>query len=103
MLSVQGSLPGGTTVAADHSKAMKAEMEFEGILLNNLLGGLERAFTTLPGKDEDHSTQAYSGFAMQALASGLAESGGIGIGRLIAKALEKRNENTAPKINDQNR
>ena len=103
MLSVQSSLPGGTTVAADHSKAMKAGMEFEAILLNNLLGGLERAFTNLPGKKEDHSTEAYGGFALQALASGLAESGGIGIGRLIAKALEKRNENTAPQIVELNR
>src|SRR5579864_2518039 len=103
MLSVQSSLPAVTTAAPDHSKTMKAGMEFEAILLNSLLGGLEHAFTNLPGKKEDHSTEAYSGFAMQAMASGLAESGGIGIGRLIAKALEKRNENTAPKINDQNR
>ena len=103
MLSVESSLPGGTTAAAVHSKAMKAGMEFEAILLNNLLGGLERAFTNLPGKKEDHSTEAYSGLAMQALASGLAESGGIGVGRLIAKALDKRSQNTAPKINGQNR
>ena len=92
MLPVQSSLPAVKTAAAAPSKAAKAGMEFEGILLNNLLAGLERAFTTLPGKNEDHSTQAYSGFAMQALASGLAESGGIGIGRLIAKALDKRNK-----------
>jgi Rod binding domain-containing protein len=103
MLSVQSSLPAASPSAADLSKTMKAGMQFEAILLNSLLGGLERAFTNLPGKKEDHSTEAYSGFAMQALASGLAESGGIGVGRLIAKALDRRSENTAPQTNDPNR
>lgn len=68
-------------------KLRKAGMQFEAILLNKVLGDLEHAFTSLPGKKEDHATEAYGGFAMQALASGLAEAGGIGIGAIIAKAL----------------
>ena len=83
-------------------KIKKAGAQFEAILLNNLLGGLERAFTDLPGKKADNSARAYSGLAMQALSSGLAEHGGIGIGRLIAQALSKHEAGTTVKIKPPN-
>ncbi len=73
-----------------HGKALKAGTQFEAVLLNNVLGAVEQAFTRLPGSHERHSTEAYSGLAMQTLASRLAEGGGIGVGRLLTKALEKR-------------
>jgi Rod binding domain-containing protein len=73
-----------------HQKALKAGAQFEAVLLNNVLGAVEQAFTRLPGSPERDSTEAYSGLAMQELASKLAEGGGIGIGRMLAKALEKR-------------
>jgi Rod binding domain-containing protein len=103
MVSLHTTSPNPAPAAADHSKAVKAGAEFEAILLNNLLGGLERAFTNLPGKKEDHSTEAYSGLAMQALTSGLAENGGIGVGRLITQSLNEHTENSAGRINNQNR
>jgi len=72
------------------AKIKRAGTQFEAILLNNVLGDLERAFTTLPGKKANDSAQAYSGFAMQALASVLADKGATGIGGLIERALSKR-------------
>lgn len=81
-----------STVALEKSadsKLKKAGAQFEAILLNNVLGDLERAFTSLPGKPADNSSQAYRGFAMQALAGGLADKGGVGIGKLIERALTK--------------
>lgn len=88
MIAVQGA-PAVSAEAAD-LKIRKAGARFEGILLNKVWGDLERAFTDLPGKKADQSTEAYSGFAMQALASGLADAGGIGLGRIIASALAKQ-------------
>ncbi len=87
---------------AKTAKAAKAEhagMEFEAVLLNTVLGSLERSFSHLPGGKEDHATEGYSGLAMQALTSGLARSGGIGLGRLIAKELLKNpnQDHTVPK------
>jgi Rod binding domain-containing protein len=73
-----------------HEKVRKAGAQFEAVLLNNVLGAVEQTFTRLPGSPERDSTEAYSGLAMQALTSKLAEGGGIGIGRLLTKALEER-------------
>jgi Rod binding domain-containing protein len=95
-LNVIGSTVAGDTPAESmNAKITKAGTQFEAILLNNVLGDLERAFTDLPGKKEDNSSQAYSSFAMQGLASGLAQAGGIGIGRMIAKALARHTEPSA--------
>jgi len=77
------------TTDPQHAKALKAGAQFEAVLLNNVLGAVERAFTRLPGGHELHSSEAYSGLAMQTLASKLAEGGGVGLGRLLTKALEK--------------
>ena len=73
-----------------HAKALKAGAQFEAVLLNNVFGAVEQTFTRLPGSHEHHSTEAYSGLAMQTLASKLAEGGGIGLGRLLTSALQKR-------------
>ena len=87
MAAIQGASPAGAAQQSADVKIRRAGAQFEAILLNKVLGDLEHAFTDLPGKKEDHSTQVYSGFAMQALASGLADAGGIGLGRMVGKAL----------------
>jgi Rod binding domain-containing protein len=78
-------------------KACRAGAQFEAVLLNNVLGGVERAFTELPGGHKEHSTEVYSGLAMQALTSALADQGGIGLGKLIAGALIQRSGEDAEK------
>jgi hypothetical protein len=75
-------------------RAVQAGRQFEAVLLNLVFGNLERAFSQLPGGKVEHATEAYAGLGMQALTSGVAEAGGIGISRLITRALEKREVRT---------
>ncbi|HZR63996.1 MAG TPA: hypothetical protein VFA85_02555 [Terriglobales bacterium] len=84
------AVPPSSAAPADEmvaAKARKAGAQFEGILLNMVLGDLERAFTALPGRSEDAVNKSYSGFAMETLTSGLAERGGVGVGAFIARSL----------------
>jgi Rod binding domain-containing protein len=69
------------------AKAMKAGAQFEAILLNTVLGDLQRTFSDLPGATEDDIIKSYDGFGIEALTSSLAAGGGIGLGAFIAKAL----------------
>lgn len=78
----------------DQARAFKAGAQFEAILLNTVFSDLERTFSQLPGETRDAVSKSYDGFAMEALSSGLARNGGIGLGGFIAKALlahEKKN------------
>lgn len=75
--------------AAISAKAQKAGAEFEGVLLNIVLGAVERSFSELPGAKVQQEDQAYNGLGMQALTSGLARARGIGLGKMIASALEQ--------------
>jgi Rod binding domain-containing protein len=83
-------IAGGTSGAETlQTKTHKAGEQFEAVLLNMVLGGVERSFAQLPGSKIEHATEAYSGMGMQALSSSLARAGGIGIAAMIAKALSK--------------
>jgi len=72
------------------SKPNKAGAEFEALLLDMVLGPVQRSFTHLPGGKEEHANKAYSGLAMQALTADLAQHGGMGLGRIISSALNAR-------------
>jgi peptidoglycan hydrolase FlgJ len=79
------------TPAAEHArKITKAAHEFEAVLLNTLLGPLEKSFSSLPGKAHDAVSDNYQSLAMQAMASSLAAKGGLGIAEMIVKSLSKR-------------
>jgi Rod binding domain-containing protein len=79
-----------TPSSPEREKALQAGTQFEAVLLNSLMGSLEHSFSHLPGgKKEDQASESYGGMAMQALTSGLARSGGIGVGKIIAAALLK--------------
>ena len=72
-------------------KIDKGSKEFEAILVGNWLQQAEQSFATLPGTDDDDDKDVASGqimsFGVQALSKSLAASGGIGIGKMIAKAM----------------
>jgi Rod binding domain-containing protein len=72
------------------AKIDKGSKEFEAILVGSWLQQAEQSFTSLPGADDDNkdvaSDQVMS-FGVQALSTSLAASGGIGIGKMIAKAM----------------
>ncbi len=79
---------GPTAAPLERARAVQAGMQFEAVLLNTALGSLEHSFSHLPGgKEEDHASEGYSSMAMQALTSGMARSGGMGIGKIITEAL----------------
>ena len=81
---------------AEHArKITKAAHEFEAVLLNSLLGPLEKTFSSLPGKEADTVSDNYHSMGMQALASALAAKGGVGIAAMVVKSLSKRNSTTA--------
>jgi Rod binding domain-containing protein len=80
-----------STPAAEHArKITKAAHDFEAVLLNTLLGPLERTFASLPGKQADAESENYQSLGMQALSSSLAAKGGLGIADMIVKSLSKR-------------
>ena len=77
------------------ARTQKAGAEFEAVLLNTVFGAIERSFSKLPGTKLQQKTEAYNGLGMQALTSGLARAGGIGIGKIISSALEKTETHAA--------
>ena len=88
-----------TSAAAlpEQARTLQAGMQFEAVLLNTVLGSLEHSFSHLPGgKEEDHASEGYRSMAMQALTSGLACSGGIGLGKMIAEELLKNSARQSP-------
>jgi Rod binding domain-containing protein len=72
------------------ARADKAGAQFEAILLNMVFGELQRTFSQLPGAARDAVSKSYDGFGIEALTSGMARSGGIGLGAFIAKGLLKQ-------------
>jgi Rod binding domain-containing protein len=75
----------------DDAKIEKGSKEFEAILLGTWLQQAEQSFTTLPGTDDEDDKDVASdqvmSFGVQALSTALAASGGIGISKMIAKAM----------------
>ena len=83
-------------VEDQHSrKIAKAAHDFEAVLLNTLLGPLEKTFASLPGKETDATSDNYQSLGIQALASGLAAKGGVGIAAMIVKSLSRRDNAAA--------
>jgi Rod binding domain-containing protein len=76
----------------ENARTVKAAQDFEAVLLNAAFADLEAAFTNLPGKPLSSSTKAYDGIAMQALSSGLARGGGIGLGVFVRQWLDGHQE-----------
>jgi Rod binding domain-containing protein len=79
---------------SDDAKIEKGSREFEAILMGSWLQQAEESFATVPGTDEDEDPgkgQMMS-LGVQQLATSLAASGGIGIGKMIAKAMHANAE-----------
>lgn len=75
--------------ASDDAKIEKGAKEFEAILVGGWLQQAEQSFATVPGADddEDPGKDQMMSLGVQQLATSLAASGGIGIGKMIAKAM----------------
>ena len=86
--------------ASDDAKIEKGAREFEAILVGSWLQQAEQSFATVPGTDADQDPggEQMMSLGVQQLATSIAASGGIGIGKMIAKAMHAN----ADKANAQN-
>lgn len=77
--------------AGDNKKIDKAALDFESILMNNLLQGAQESFAKVPGTDEEEESDSggaqFMSMGMQSLSTALAGGGGIGIAKMISKQL----------------
>jgi len=73
----------------DKARIEKASQQFEAMLLGTWLKEAEKSFSSLPGSDSDDATKdQMMSFGVQSLAQSMAANGGIGIGKMIAQAME---------------
>lgn len=71
------------------SRIEKASQQFEAMLLGTWLKEAEQSFSVLPGGDDsDAAQQQMMSLGVQSLAQSMAANGGIGIGKMIAHAME---------------
>jgi Rod binding domain-containing protein len=76
--------------ASDDAKIEKGATEFEAVLVGSWLQQAEQSFATVPGADDDEDAgqrDQVMSLGIQSLSTSLAASGGIGIGKMIAKAM----------------
>lgn len=83
----------------DDAKIAKGAKEFEAILVGSWLQQAEQSFATLPGAedDQDPGRDQMMSLGVQTLSTSIAASGGIGIAKMIAKAMHA----AADKVNAQ--
>lgn len=85
-VSLAASLPRMTTASPPQGKGEKAARDFEAILLTSLMDSLQKTFSGV-AEDPTPGASDYRLMGTQALASAIAERGGIGIARLILSHL----------------
>jgi Rod binding domain-containing protein len=73
----------------DDKKIEKGAKEFEAILVGSWLQQAEQSFATLPGAedDQDPGRDSMMSLGVQTLSTSMAASGGIGIAKMVAKAM----------------
>lgn len=87
---------------SEDSKIKRSASEFESILLGTWLQSAEQSFASVPGSDEDEDQDPckgqYQNFAIQAVATAITKSGGLGIAPMIASSLSRsqHSSETAP-------
>jgi peptidoglycan hydrolase FlgJ len=80
---------------SDPAKLARTAHQFEAVLLNQLFGSLEHSFSTLGKDDSADGADQYRYLGMQALATSIAGSGGIGIAGMIIRSLNQREQHSA--------
>jgi len=74
-----------------HQKIQKAAQEFEGMLLSALWKSMgEDLKDSLGNSDGDSAGSSFVDMGLQAASAAMAKSGGIGIGRMLMKSLDKQ-------------
>jgi len=73
----------------DDAKIDKSSQQFEAILVGTWLNEAQQSFATVPGGDTDRDSggEQMMSLGVQSLSTSLAASGGLGIGKMVAKAM----------------
>lgn len=74
------------------AKIDKGAKDFEAMLLGSWLQQAEQSFATVPGAEDDDDAgnrDQMMSFGVQSLAQSMANSGGIGIAKMIAQAMHR--------------
>ena len=77
----------GSSSSLELSKLRKAAGEFESILLESLWKSMKETFSD-PDEDADPTLKSFDDLGIQAMASAVGNSGGLGIKNMILKYLE---------------
>jgi len=83
------------------TKIEKSAREFESMLLSNWLQQAEQSMASVPGADDDEDAGAREqmmSLGVQSLATAMTASGGIGIAKMIAKALHSAADRQQPGV-----
>jgi len=83
------------------AKIEKSAKEFESMLLSNWLQQAEQSMASVPEADEDEDAGAREqmmSLGVQSLATAMTASGGIGIAKMIAKALHSAADSPQPGV-----
>ena len=77
-----------------------AAVQFESVLLGQWLQSAEKSFASVPGsaQEEDAGGEQMMSFGLQQLATALANSGGLGIARLVERELMRAGSNNGDKL-----
>jgi Rod binding domain-containing protein len=83
--------------ASDTAKIEKGAKQFESMLLSSWLQQAEKSFATAPGDEDGDDDDAgvrdqMIGMGLQSVADAMVASGGIGIAKMIADAMERTAE-----------
>jgi Rod binding domain-containing protein len=73
----------------DDAKIDKGAQQFESILVGTWLNEAQQSFASVPGGDSDRDAggDQMMSLGVQSLSTSLAAAGGLGIGKMIAKAM----------------
>ena len=89
--------------SSDAARIEKGSKQFETMLLSSWLQQAEQSFATAPGVDDDDNEDKAGrdqilGLGVQSLAQALEADGGIGIAKMIAKAMTAQSEKANPAV-----
>ncbi len=80
------------SAATDRQRVAKAALDFEGLLLANWLEAVEQGIRDMGGDELSAGSETMGALGMQALASGIAARGGIGLAKVLLKHLPTASE-----------
>jgi Rod binding domain-containing protein len=86
-LPVAQSANSGRSSSPELSKLRKAAGEFESILLESLWKSMKETFSD-PDEEADPTLKSFDDWGIQAMASAVGNSGGLGIKNMILQYLE---------------